>query len=178
MGLPRAVLCAAACLSALWYKTTQTHKHIYICFCLTLTGWCWPRSPTPLRPAQLPIQPGGVHRDTVLHCRHPSQDFIGQTDNKHSCMTVCATSVWHSEPWYCSAWEPLVRRACNKSQNSLWGLAKVTVSCRQKRSQERQIAQKVNIEPHLTSLLEPLLHSECYYVNNKNTWWLDYPHLA
>lgn len=43
----------------------------------------------------------------------------------------------------------------------------MTVSCRQKRSQERQIAQKVNIEPHLTSLLEPLLHSECYYVNNK-----------
>lgn len=64
--------------------------------------------------------------------------------------------------------EPLVRRACNKSQNSLWGLAKVTVSCRQKRSRERQIAQKVNIEPHLTSLLEPLLHSECYYVNSKN----------
>lgn len=147
VGLPRAVLCATVCFSALWYETTHKHLHMLLHDSQRIILASQANSTE----TSLTLYPVWWRaRGLTQNLQFPTRPTLNISLVRQILSTVvrqCAPLfVRHGEPWYCSAWEPLVRRACNKSWKSLWGLAKVTVSCRQKHSRERKIVQKVTIK--------------------------------
>lgn len=127
------------CCLPQWLPTKSTEGHIYICCRSTLHGSFQHHSTAPLRaPSSL------WWRNTLETGWSESPLWRGYipfhwSDIKQSCTAMCTTCTWSSEPWCCSAWEPLVRGARNKSCKSLGGLAEVTISCSHKHSRENKI---------------------------------------